>query len=243
MSRCHLLELPPELRNSIFELTVISPQPLPAQLLQRSLIRILSHGTKLMSKVLPEIPEIARTNRRVRDEVLPVFYNSNTFVSNQDELADSRQVMSWWSHFAKGDAPKHIANIEYAFKWRNGEQYSRSVIRIRRNAAREVHIAVQGDAEQACLCSAMGRLRKVAATTEGSTAVERAQRGMSKVLYALVGTIIVDLIKVLEMRSAFIDERDAAEEPDFESIPVCEECSKPRWTTAGEMKASRVPEE
>ncbi|KAK4890907.1 hypothetical protein LTR27_010480 [Elasticomyces elasticus] len=238
MSRCHLLELPPELRNSIFELTVISPQPLPAQLLQRSLIRILSHGTKLMSKVLPEIPEIARTNRQIRDEVLPVFYNSNTFVVNQDELADSRK-----SRFAKNEDPKHIANIEYAFKWRNGEEYSRSVIRIHRNAAREVQVAVQGDAEQACLCYAMGRLRKVAAPTEGSAAVERAQCGISKVLYALVATIIVDLIKVLEMRSSFIDESDDdAEEADFEGIPVCEECSKPRWRTDGELAMVRARE-
>ncbi|KAK5714793.1 hypothetical protein LTR17_017040 [Elasticomyces elasticus] len=236
MSRCYLLELPPELRNSIFELTVISPQPFPAQLLQRSLIRILSPGTKWISKVLPEVPEIARTSRQIRDEVLPVFYNSNTFAINQNDFPISRGVMLWWSRFAKGEAPKHIANVEYAFKWRNREEYSRSVIRVHRNAAREVQVAVQGDAEQACLCYAMGRLRKVAAATEGSAAVERAQRGISKVLYALVGTIIVDLIKVLEMRSSFIDESDDdAEEADFEGIPVCEECSKPRWRTDAEL--------
>ncbi|KAK4959795.1 hypothetical protein LTR10_002683 [Elasticomyces elasticus] len=236
MSRCYLLELPPELRNSIFELTVISPQPLDARLLERSLMRILPHGTKLMSKVLPEVPEIARTNRQIRDEVLPVFYNSNTFVINKHHFADSRKVMLWWSRFAKGEAPKHIANIEYTFDWRNEVDFSYGLIQIHRNAAREVQLTVHDEAEPACLCYVMGRLRKVAAASEGMVAVDRAQRVMSKVLYALVGTIIVDLIKVLEMRSAFIDKsNDGVEELDFEGVPVCEECSKPRWRTDGEL--------
>ncbi|KAK5690075.1 hypothetical protein LTR97_012560 [Elasticomyces elasticus] len=243
MSRCHLLELPPELRNSIFELTVISPQPLDTRLLERSLMRILSHGTKLMSKVLPEVPEIARTNRQIRSEALPIFYNSNTFVIDKHRFADSRKVMLWWSRFARGEAPKHIANIEYTFNWRNGGDFSYGMIRIHRNAAREVQLAVHDEAEEACLCHAMGRLRKVAVAGEGVMEGGRAQGGMSRVLYALVGTIIVDLIKVLEMRSAFIDEsNDGVEELDFESIPVCEECSKPRWRTDGELAMVRARE-
>ncbi|KAK3648879.1 hypothetical protein LTR56_003835 [Elasticomyces elasticus] len=241
MSRCYLLELPPELRNSIFELTVISPQPLPARLLERSLMRILSHGTKLMSKVLPEVPEIARTNRQIRSEALPIFYNSNTFVINKHHFADSRKVMLWWSRFARGEAPKHIANIEYTFNWRNGGDFSYGGIRIHRNAAREVQLTVHDEAEEACLCYAMDRLRKVAAASEVVMEGRPAQGGMSRVLYALVGTIIVDLIKVLEMRSTFIDEsNDGVEELDFEGVPVCEECSKPRWRTDGELAMVRA---
>ncbi|KAK5686520.1 hypothetical protein LTS10_002640 [Elasticomyces elasticus] len=236
MPRCYLLELPPELRNSIFELTVVSPQSLPTRLAQD--IRYLDHTT-LISKALPEIPAIARTSRQIRSEALPVFYNSNTFVINKHDIPDSSEVMLWWSRFAKGEAPKHIANIEYAFAWRR----SRSVIRIHRNTAYEVQVAVRGEAEKACLCYAMGRLRKVAAASEGEVAGQRAQGGLIRVLYALVGTVIADLIKVLQMRSAFIDESDDdAEEPDFEGIPVCEECSKPRWRTDAELAIARMQE-
>ena len=62
-----LEQLPAELRNVIYTFTVIESPPL----------QIDNHATQVNAAQ----PPLARTNRRIRAEVLPIFYAENTFVA------------------------------------------------------------------------------------------------------------------------------------------------------------------
>ena len=62
-TRCHLLELPPELRDAIFTFAVVKDKP----------IHILSYHLK------PVEPLLLAVCRQIRAECLPLFFGANVF--------------------------------------------------------------------------------------------------------------------------------------------------------------------
>ena len=69
-TRCHLLELPPELRNAIYVYAVVEDDPIPLR--------------KWRDKCCIE-PALLASNRQVRTECLPIFYGQNTFETNYSD--------------------------------------------------------------------------------------------------------------------------------------------------------------
>jgi hypothetical protein len=79
----NLLNLPPELRNRIYELLTVHDKPLRPQL--RPVWRL--HGKRRTREVgsYPREPSLSLVNRQLRDEVLSIFYGSNRFVFKESE--------------------------------------------------------------------------------------------------------------------------------------------------------------
>ncbi|KAK3660022.1 hypothetical protein LTR56_000948 [Elasticomyces elasticus] len=67
---CHLMRLPAELRNSIYELVVVRPFAIT--------IGSNMGSSKELSKA-GQLPAITRTNRQIRNEALSIFLAANTF--------------------------------------------------------------------------------------------------------------------------------------------------------------------
>ncbi|KAK5708162.1 hypothetical protein LTR97_000702 [Elasticomyces elasticus] len=67
---CHLMRLPAELRNSIYELVVVRPFAIT--------IGSNMGSSKELSKA-SQLPAITRTNHQIRNEALSIFLGANTF--------------------------------------------------------------------------------------------------------------------------------------------------------------------
>lgn len=69
------LELPPELRNFVYKLVVVSNEPIAP--------RLSGHGRLLMLPTYNDKnhvqPAITKVSRQLRQEALPLFYGENTF--------------------------------------------------------------------------------------------------------------------------------------------------------------------
>lgn len=73
--RCRLLELPPELRELIFEYTLSSENPLVSFKLDEWQQVSYHEATQ---------PPLTRANRQIRNESLPIFYGTNEIVLHTD---------------------------------------------------------------------------------------------------------------------------------------------------------------
>ena len=84
-TRCHLLELPAELRTYIFELALISDKTL-----------VTFHLDKYQQDTLQEAtqPSLTRVSRQLRSESLLLFYSCNTFILHT-EGAKAEQGHKW----------------------------------------------------------------------------------------------------------------------------------------------------
>ncbi|KAK3075746.1 hypothetical protein LTR53_000684 [Teratosphaeriaceae sp. CCFEE 6253] len=83
----HLLTLPPELRNRIYELLAVHDEPLYPQL--RPVWKTGGKRRACDIRRFPLEPSLSLANRQIREELLSIFYGSNRFVfkpSEQDLL-------------------------------------------------------------------------------------------------------------------------------------------------------------
>ncbi|KAI6833488.1 hypothetical protein KC340_g2865 [Hortaea werneckii] len=103
--RCLLLELPPELRDLIYEHTFPSESPSN----QRVTFKLDPYQRDTLTQAVQ--PSLLRTNRQIRQESLGIFYRSQTFilhcegskaddarkwlVSNEPHLRKIRQIELW----------------------------------------------------------------------------------------------------------------------------------------------------
>ncbi|KAI7552693.1 hypothetical protein KC331_g1717 [Hortaea werneckii] len=103
--RCLLLELPPELRDLIYEYTVQSESPSN----QMVTFKLDPYQRDTLTQAIQ--PSLLRTNRQIRQETLPLFYRSQTFilhsegtkadyarrwlVGNEPHLQKLRQIELW----------------------------------------------------------------------------------------------------------------------------------------------------
>ncbi|KAK3648889.1 hypothetical protein LTR56_003825 [Elasticomyces elasticus] len=112
MSGSRLLQLPAELRNRIFELVVVKPQPIPTA---RCKLCCKDQHAWPSERIIPQQPAVTRVNRQLRTEVLPIYYGQNTFWIPREILREQVGVQEWWHSFANVAAVKHINNLIYAF--------------------------------------------------------------------------------------------------------------------------------
>lgn len=80
-----LLYLPAEVRVMIFKLVVVSPKPLSALICADCRPVVTDDGDLVkrnVSRRLPSEPALAATSKTIRNEVLPLFYEKNSFIFN-----------------------------------------------------------------------------------------------------------------------------------------------------------------
>jgi hypothetical protein len=88
-----ILDLPPEIRNSIYEYCVIMPDPVA-----------------LVGRKTSHTPDLLRVNRRIREEAFPIFYSNNEFGL---ETCSAIDLTRW---LFRAVQPKHLKFIN-AISW------------------------------------------------------------------------------------------------------------------------------
>ncbi|KAK5685023.1 hypothetical protein LTS10_003098 [Elasticomyces elasticus] len=73
---CHLMRLPAELRNAIYELFLVERRPIT---ISYNILRKREDWRGIRDVTLPNLPAITRTNRKIREETLAIFLGANTF--------------------------------------------------------------------------------------------------------------------------------------------------------------------
>jgi hypothetical protein len=80
------LSLPQELRDHIYELALVKP---------RNTITMLSNYSCFQSEVSAAQPALARVNRQIRQETLPIFYSANLFLAELSDETDLDTAKRW----------------------------------------------------------------------------------------------------------------------------------------------------
>jgi hypothetical protein len=81
---CHLLAIAPELRNSIYEYTLIAPEPLNTV---KRISRFSSEkGAMIRGSEFRQEPALLWTCKQIRAEALPIFYGANTFHDSAQDI-------------------------------------------------------------------------------------------------------------------------------------------------------------
>ncbi|KAK5727882.1 hypothetical protein LTR17_012425 [Elasticomyces elasticus] len=99
LPRCHLLSLPAELREMIWSLAQVEPEPIISYI-ERRTIRGRDYryprdsNTIRIKQAVPCIPPLACLARHLHEEVMAVFYGGNTFVFNLNNH-NPFEVDSW----------------------------------------------------------------------------------------------------------------------------------------------------
>lgn len=90
MSEIHpanrLLDLPPELRDLIYEYIVLKP---------KNTITMLPNFNCFASEVSAAQPALIRVNKQLRSEALPMFYNGNVFLAEVSDTIDLHTAKRW----------------------------------------------------------------------------------------------------------------------------------------------------
>ena len=81
-----LLDLPPELRDQIYEYLVLK---------QRNTITMLPNYGSFQSPVSAAQPAICCVNRQIRAETLPMFYSNNLFLAEVSDSTDLAIAKNW----------------------------------------------------------------------------------------------------------------------------------------------------
>ncbi|KAK3654969.1 hypothetical protein LTR56_003827 [Elasticomyces elasticus] len=198
-----LLELPPELRNSIFELGVISPRPLRAGLS----VRWESELAVSQTKVSPGQPALARVNRQLRDESLAIFYGQNAFLIDRGIL-NGHELRSWWRKFANEHTQKHLRRLP-----------EEQEIHLELDGPDRLQLKIEGEIASACLCEPIADLQAAENAASGGAVMEG-------LLFALEGEIVATMLEVLaQMYYAQLFSHYLDLHPEI----VCTECGKTRW--------------
>ncbi|KAK4893552.1 hypothetical protein LTR27_008019 [Elasticomyces elasticus] len=169
-----LLELPAELRNRIFELVVVKPQPIRTACCKPC---IKDQNSWADERLLPQQPAITRANRQLRAEVLPIFYGLNTFRIPHNILREKVSLKEWWESFANEASVKHVNNIIYGFlppqlgSWSGVGGVSSRVIEmeLRGTGVEEIRCKIRGLPESICTCAVESSLQVSAARGIGHT--------------------------------------------------------------------------
>ncbi|KAK5726858.1 hypothetical protein LTR15_002748 [Elasticomyces elasticus] len=75
-NQCHLMRLPAELRNAIYELFLVKRPPIT---ISRNAFVEKDDCFATRKVRLTKLPAITRTNRQIREETLAIFLGANTF--------------------------------------------------------------------------------------------------------------------------------------------------------------------
>ncbi|KAK4893553.1 hypothetical protein LTR27_008020 [Elasticomyces elasticus] len=172
--RLTLLGLPAELRNQIFALAVVAPEPLVASLAVEYTLGETSEDLITRKiKALPEIPAATQVNKQIRREVLPIFYGLNHFLIPKESF-NRHTGASWLKAFFTGIAKEHVKTVRYAFDL--GQHPDRKGRRPAGGPSRPTEIVitsakedgvlgtiVRGEVAKSCLCMVYTNLQSMAA--------------------------------------------------------------------------------
>lgn len=155
----HLLTLPAELRNTIYDLLVLQSEPIRAQL--RPTIKFdpqIRRSARVIRRH-PQEPALALVNHQVRHEVLSIFYGANKFIFQKSveplldpfRITDSDMLTLW----NRGDAARYLRHIELYLEVYLRE-FDASPIKfdVRRlvDGRCTIHFSFRGD-EEYCKCT------------------------------------------------------------------------------------------
>lgn len=100
--RSRLLELPPELRDSIFEFALASEKTLVT-------FRLDSYQRDSLQEAIQ--PALTRVSRQVRQETLPIWFGNNAFVLHTED-AKARDAHGWLT-----SNERHIPKLKHLSLW------------------------------------------------------------------------------------------------------------------------------
>ncbi|KAK5721881.1 hypothetical protein LTR15_006474 [Elasticomyces elasticus] len=113
--RLTLLGLPAELRNRIFALAVVAPEPLVARLAVLYTPGETPEQTMTRkTRAMPENSAATQVNKQIRREILPIFYGLNHFLIPR-EYFNKQTGASWLKAFFTDIAKEHVKTVRYAF--------------------------------------------------------------------------------------------------------------------------------
>lgn len=151
-SSSRFLDLPPELRNRIYRLTVIEDKPIE-----------IIHDKKQRKAERPTHPALADTYEQIQNEVLSIFYGENSFVysTSGDIVQQCDAVVESWIDACRPWLPfiKSVGVSDH-FKYAASNYNQTGIIRsaecyltVSLGAAEEsVTVWLGGDLEDQCMC-------------------------------------------------------------------------------------------
>ncbi|KAK5721885.1 hypothetical protein LTR15_006478 [Elasticomyces elasticus] len=223
MSTPCLLGMPPEIRNHIFELVLIT---------QKSLS--IGHGwtrdpqgNSIRSEVLLQQPALARVNRQAREEALPVFYSQNSFLVDQAAFFKYFDRQNCYYAFANEKAQEYLEKLSYQHDLSryaiNSEPDS---IEMTLDESKRLRFEIRGPVSEVCVCDAMAKLRTLSAVFDPTPdlSLEGASRlpGLKLLdLAARVLSVLVDGLRIYRMPRS-----SGVLGGTFVAKHVCEKCGK-----------------
>ncbi|KAK4893562.1 hypothetical protein LTR27_008029 [Elasticomyces elasticus] len=163
MGPCPLLELAAELRNQIFALAVVEPEPQHLFLLDSA-----SGGLRASFQQ----PALARVNRQIRSETLPIFYGQNVFRLDEDlpQATPGVQV----SAIIKVPACKQVRSIVFRYNLSFAKESKDNAIGLQIDEDGALQYRVEGLGKIYCACalhSTLADLTRPRATESGKEGV------------------------------------------------------------------------
>ena len=170
--RTPLLELPPELRNRIFELVVVSTYPRQANFyprLEPSLRynHLGSRNKPQRALASPMQPNLTSVNRQIRAETLQVLYARNNFLFSARDFDarvgtghGRRELKQWLDLFFNDIALKHVEHVSWLFDREDQSPTVRVDITLQRHAELRYNLYSE-PADDVCLCELYSRTPKL----------------------------------------------------------------------------------
>ncbi|KAK5737170.1 hypothetical protein LTR17_006953 [Elasticomyces elasticus] len=221
--------LPPELRTQIWELVLVVPSPL--------IIRQTSQAPRTILRQ----PPLTRINRQTRSETLPIFYSQNSFLIEDPKLGDKSEVLQCWFRVNSNEvAQKYTKKVVYRFQRYTGlnRNTELSAVHMTLNETGKLDFAIQGSVSEACVCSLVADLQKLAAEMPVAATPEDRAAVMGGGLIALQGSIVPGLRGVLEKRERAIQRYGARRA--LSVTKPCADCGKMRWAGLWEGEMDEI---
>ncbi|KAK3648882.1 hypothetical protein LTR56_003832 [Elasticomyces elasticus] len=225
-----LLGLPPELRNRIFELTLVVPCAIS---IGQSVNRRLPDRTIAHDRAILQQPPLTRVNRQTRSEALAIFYGQNTFLIDHTNFDKRSDVIKAWSAFANETAQKHLGRLSYTFQMpRQCACAEPSTLEVVVDKAKTPQSAIKGPAARMCVCRAMGELRSHSVISPSSAVLEQSRGVISTAFVKVAFSLIPGLIEGLGMQTMI----DMVLQGAPHGYPVCLDCGRVQWTVSQRPK-------
>ncbi|KAI5366409.1 hypothetical protein Slin15195_G079290 [Septoria linicola] len=179
-----LIDLPPEIRNLVWNLIAARQEPVEAQLRQIQPCKKLTPHRTTFVRRFPQEPPVAMVNKQVRQEVLSIFYAVNRFVFERNNCSMFAQYgmlsvpnMLKWK--PQANLASFLTSVDVKF---NALPRVLTMVQIlfqlrrKPNGATTIEVSVEkgagkkkrgNEAETYCLCDELDIAAAVMSTTDG----------------------------------------------------------------------------